>query len=344
MNARTVAAGITFVAGAGAGALLASGAGADRLTPAAWAAQAQPAQVVGRTPEEQTVIRVARQVSPAVVSVSRGDGSGSGFVIRRDGVVLTNAHVVGTARVVEVGLADGRRVRGEVLGKDRLLDVAVVRIAITDAPVAPVGDSDRLEVGQMAIAIGNPLGLERTVTTGVISAINRSPRGLVQDGLIQTDAAISPGNSGGPLLDSSGRIIGINTIVLSGPAVSGLGFSVPINLAADVARQLLATGRISRAFLGVSYADIEPELAEQFGLPVREGIIVTSVLAGSPAARAGLRVQDIATAIDATQITQGGDLRRALRAMQPGRTVRLRILRPTGPATVGVRLGEAVER
>src|SRR5687768_13542135 len=191
------------------------------LVSRAWA---QPGAVAVAQPgtTEDAVIRIAKQISPAVVSVSRGNSSGSGVFVRRDGVVITNAHVVGNARAVIIGLADGRRLTGTVAGADPLLDIAIVRVPIADAPVAPIGDSDRLEVGQLAIAIGNPLGLERTVTTGVVSAVNRSPRGLQQGGLIQTDAAISVGNSGGPLIDSRGRVIGINTAILQGPGASGL--------------------------------------------------------------------------------------------------------------------------
>ena len=221
--------------------------------------------------------------------MSQSRGSGSGVIISRDGVVITNAHVVGASRVVEVGLADGRILRGQVIGRDQTIDVAVVRLEAQNLPAAPLGDSDRLQVGQSAIAVGNPLGLERTVTSGVISAVNRNPRGFALDGLIQTDAAISPGNSGGPLVDSRGRVIGINTAVIAGAGASGLGFAVPINLANDVVQQLLTTGRITRAFVGINYADIGPELARQFELPVREGIIVGRVEPGSPAARAGPR-------------------------------------------------------
>ena len=294
--------------------------------------------------EEQNTIRVARQASPAVVSVTHPRGSGSGVIIRSDGVILTNAHVVGNARAVEVGLADGRRLQGQVLGRDPAIDIAVVRVTARDLPSAPIGDSDALEVGQVAIAIGNPLGLERTVTSGVVSAVNRDLPGLGAEGLIQTDAAINPGNSGGPLLDSRGQVIGINTAVLRGRGAAGavgLGFSVPINLANDVVQQVLTTGRIRRAFLGISYADIEPEVAAQFRLPVRQGVIVIEVGPGSPAARAGLQPQDIITAINDTPITRGGDLRRVLRNLQPGSVASLRVVRPTGAITLNVRLGEA---
>jgi S1-C subfamily serine protease len=291
------------------------------------------------TDAEQTVIRVAGAVTPAVVSVSRQGGSGTGIIIRRDGVILTNAHVVGNATNVEIGLADGRNLPGRVLGRDQTIDVAVVRVQAQDLPAAPLGDSDQLDVGQMAIAVGNPLGLERTVTTGVVSAVNRSPRGVGLDELIQTDAAISPGNSGGPLVDSRGQIIGLNTAVIAGVGASGLGFAVPINLANDVAQQLLTTGRIVRTYVGIRYGELAPEVARQFELPVSEGVIVGAVERNSPAARGGLRPRDIIVAANGTEIEDGGDLRRLLRGLDPGDTVRFEVVRPTGRATVTVVLG-----
>ena len=292
--------------------------------------------------EEQNLIRVARQVSPAVVTVRQRGGLGSGVIIRSDGVIVTNAHVVGNARQVEVSLADGRRLSGQVLGRDPSVDIAVVRIDASGLPVAPLADSDRLQVGQAAIAIGNPLGLERTVTSGVVSAVNRSPRGFGLDGLIQTDAAINQGNSGGPLLDSRGRVMGINTAVLASNAgATGLGFAVPINLASDVVGQVLTTGRVRRAYLGIESLDIEPELAVQFRLPVREGIVIRAVGRGTPAAQAGLREGDIIVHIDDTQIRQAGDLRRILRARGPGSTIRIHVLRPSGAVTLSANLIEA---
>jgi S1-C subfamily serine protease len=316
-------------------------------------AQAQPAAApVARLPEEDALIRVARQITPAVVGVSRQGGSGSGVLIRADGVLLTNAHVVGNVRNVEISLADGRRLQGTVLGRDETVDIAVVRVRSGGAsgtqlaaqqrlPLAPLGDSDQLEVGQQAIAIGNPIGLERTVTAGIVSAVNRSPRGFELGGLIQTDAAINPGNSGGPLLDSRGRVIGINTAILRG--TTGLGFAVPINLANDVATQILTTGRVRRAFLGVGYRDLLPEIAAQYQLPVREGIIVTDVARGTPAQRAGLELGDIIVRIDDVAITTGGDLRRVLRQRAPGSTVTLRwvrVGRQGGEMTARVQLSE----
>jgi serine protease Do len=293
--------------------------------------------------DEQTVIDVVRRTSPAVVSITARSSSGSGVIIRADGVVLTNRHVVGSNRTVRVGLANGQDHVGQVLGVDPSLDVAVVRIPVSNLPTAPLGDSDRLDAGQAAIAIGNPVGFERTVTTGIVSALNRS-LGAGYDELIQTDAAINPGNSGGPLLDSRGRVIGINTAVLSGtrqgaPLV-GLGFSVPINLARDVADQILTTGRVRRAFIGITYRDVEPELARQFSLPVDRGILVQQVGPGTPAARAGLRTGDILVDFGGTAVTEGGDLRRALRARRPGDTVNVIVVRPGGRATLRVTLSD----
>jgi S1-C subfamily serine protease len=306
------------------------------------AIQAQTVALQDRTPEERNVIQVARQASPAVVGVSHARDAGSGIIIRSDGVILTNEHVVRGAQTVEVSLADGRRVPGQVLGRDPNVDVAVVRVNAGNLPSAPIADSDRLEVGQVAIAIGNPLGLERTVTSGVVSAINRSPREIRLEGLIQTDAAINPGNSGGPLLDSRGRVIGLNTAILG--QGTGLGFAVPINLANDIAQQLLTTGRISRTYLGIGYEDIEAELARVYNLPVSQGIIVTNVDQASPAAQAGVRPGDIITQIDNTPITQGGDLRRLLRERQAGQTVRIRVVRPSGTANLTARLIEVSYR
>jgi serine protease Do len=329
---------LTFIAGLGAGAGVVA---AARIgVPPAWAQQATPG---GVTSDEETVIRVARQATPTVASVSQPRGSGSGVFIRRDGVLITNAHVVGNARSVTVRLADGRRFTGTVLGRDVTVDIAVVRVPLQDAPVSPLGDSDRLQVGQTTIAIGNPLGLERTVTTGVVSATNRSPRGLELGGLIQTDAAINPGNSGGPLFDSRGSVIGINTAIFSSTGGNiGLGFAIPINLARQIAEQLLTTGRITRPYMGVNLAEIVPELAERLGYPT-DGVVVVSVQEGSPADRGGLQENDIITRVNEDPVTTMGELRRLLRDRRPGETVRLTVFRNRQNRTVSVRLSEAPE-
>ncbi len=310
--------------------------GAAAVAPAGGRAPAFTPQ----TTDEQNVIRVARQVTPTVVGIASGNASGSGVVVRREGVIITNAHVVGRAREVEVSLANGERVPGRVLGRDQNVDIAVVQIPARRAiAVATVGDSDRLTVGQSAVAIGNPLGLERSVTTGVVSAVNRSPRGIELGGLIQTDAAINPGNSGGPLVDSRGAVIGINTVIYN--EAQGLGFAVPINLANDIVQQLLTEGVIRRAYFGISYDNVEPEMASYYGLPVEQGIIVLQIDPRSPAAQAGLRRGDIITRIDTDAIQRGGDFQRVLRARRPGQGVTVTVARPNGStARLNVRLGE----
>lgn len=297
--------------------------------------------------EEQAIIRMVREMMPTVVSIAvpagpaapRG-GAGSGVIVRREGVIVTNAHVVGNARSVMVGLADGRQLQGQVLGTDPMVDIAVVRVQASNLPTAPLGDSDAVEPGQLAIAIGNPLALERTVTRGVISAVDRSPGGLpLGTALIQTDAAINPGNSGGPLLDSRGQVIGINTMIIRG--VTGLGFAIPSNLAQDVVQQILTTGRVVHAFLGIGYTDLFPAVAERFNLPVRQGVIVQQVQGNSPAARAGIRPEDIITRAGNLEIRHGGDLRRVLRQHRPGQQLNVRLVRGQRQLDVTVRLVEA---
>jgi serine protease Do len=326
--------------GIGAGQAIVSG---GTSTPFAFASDYAPIAPIA---PEQTVIEVTRRVSPAVVSIYSRAGSGSGVIIREDGVILTNAHVVGPMDQVSVGLATGEELVGQVLGRDPSLDLAVVRVrASSRLPTAPLGDSDQLQVGQAAIAIGNPAGFERTVTTGVVSAVDRTLGSGLEE-LIQTDAAINPGNSGGPLLDSSGRVIGITTAVLrdtprGGPTLVGLGFAVPINLGRDVAEQLLSTGRIVRSYMGVTYRPITRELAQQFRLGTQEGLILTEVVAREPAAQAGLRRSDIIIQAAGVPIRQGGDLRRLLRESPPGRVIEVVAVRPgAGQFTARVQLGE----
>lgn len=308
--------------------------------------QAPPMQQGGYTAEEQVIIRVSRQLSPAVVSIgttsARGEGYGSGVIIRSDGMILTNAHVVGGARSVEVSLADGRTLTGTVLGRDPALDVAVVRVPGTNLPAASIGNSDELQVGQRAIAIGNPIGFARSVTTGVISALNRNAGRGTYETFIQTDAAISPGNSGGPLLDSRGTVIGINSVVVRAPGAEGLGFAIPINAAMEMANQVLTTGTYRRAYVGVNLGDLDPEVARQYRLPITSGAIITAIAADSPGAAAGLRAGDVITRVDQTTITSSGDLLRVLRSRRPGDTVRFTLARYPDfrQATISVRLGE----
>jgi serine protease Do len=305
---------------------------------------AAPVWADGALTPEETVIEITRRVSPAVVSISSRGGSGSGVIIREDGVILTNAHVVGNMRRVIVGMANGDTIIGDVLGRAPDLDLAVVRVDASNLPAAPLGDSDQLQVGQAAIAIGNPVGFERSVTTGVVSALNRYVNvGL--DELIQTDAAINPGNSGGPLLNSRGEVIGINTAVLnatpSGRPIVGIGFAIPINLGRDVAEQLVTTGAVTRPFLGIGHVALYPELVRQFRLPARQGILVLEVRPGTPADRAGLSRGHIITSIDDVSMVTEADLLRFLRNAEPNETVTVSGVTPAGrPFEVRLRLGE----
>jgi S1-C subfamily serine protease len=224
-------------------------------------------------------------------------GTGSGFIYQADGLLLTNAHVVEKSDRVTVGMQDGRRVQGTVVGLDRLTDLAVVKLAGGGPwPVAPLGNSDTLQVGEWAIAVGNPFGLDNTVTMGIISNLNRNASKLgITDkrlDLIQTDAAINPGNSGGPLLNADGEVIGINTLVRTGPG-AGLGFAIPINRAREIARQLVTSGRASHPVIGVGLDAVKPG----DGTGLSQGVRVMSVQSGSPAARAGLQQGDVIVAV-----------------------------------------------
>jgi serine protease Do len=320
--------------GLGCGQVLAGGVGLRWLD----------AQSIAFSAEERTYINVTQRVTPAVVGIQVPNGSGSGVIIRGDGVVLTNAHVVGNARQARVSLADGTEYTGQVLGRDPTIDIAVVRIAGNNFPVAQLADSDALEVGQTAIAIGNPLGFERTVTSGIVSGLNRAlGTGAGLDELIQTDAAINPGNSGGPLLNSAGQVIGINTAVIRPGIATGLGFAVPINLARNIAEQLLTTGVIRRAFLGILYEPITGEIAAQLRLPVQQGLIVTRVEAGTPAASAGLRRGDIIVRIGDRPIDSGGDLQRFLRQSRGGQRATIVAFRGAQQVELQAVLGEVTE-
>ena len=236
-------------------------------------------------------------------------GQGSGVIYEASGLVLTNAHVVEKADKVIVGLPDGRRVSGRVLGQDRLTDLAVVRLDQKGPwPTAPLGNSDALQVGDWAIAVGNPFGLENTVTLGIISNLNRNVSQLGISGkrldLIQTDAAINPGNSGGPLLNSMGEVVGINTLVRSGPG-AGLGFAIPINRARTIARQLATTGKASHPMVGIGLSAVP---APRPGAPAPAGAVVRSVMPGGPADRAGLRDGDVIVAIGGVKVKTPADV------------------------------------
>jgi Do/DeqQ family serine protease len=264
-------------------------------------------------------------------------GTGSGFIISRDGEILTNAHVVDGADTVNVTLKDGRSFAGKVIGTDPVTDVAIVKIQANSLPTVTLGDSEQLKPGEWAIAIGNPLGLDNTVTKGIISATGRSssqvgvPDKRVQ--FIQTDAAINPGNSGGPLLNASGQVIGMNTAIIQG--AQGLGFAIPINTAKRIANQLIAKGRVQHPYLGIQMVTLTPELKQNInsnpnaGLTVDEdnGILIAKVLPNSPAARSGLRAGDVIHKINGQLVKNAEDIQKAVEDSQVGSNLQIELRR-----------------
>ena len=264
--------------------------------------------------------------APSRSRVQRGQGSG--VLFDSQGLLLTNAHVVEGAEELTVGLSDGRRVKGRVIGTDRLTDLAVVRLEGEGLwPVAVLGNSDRLNVGDWAIAVGNPYGLENTVTLGIISNLNRNVSQLGISGkrldLIQTDAAINPGNSGGPLLNAEGEVIGINTLVRSGPG-AGLGFAIPINRAKAIASELVATGKARHPVIGIGLSRVP---AERPGGPAPSGAVIRSIQKMGPADQAGLQVDDVITAVDGQTVEGPAAVVSAIERRGVGETVTLQIRR-----------------
>jgi serine protease DegQ len=281
---------------------------------------------------------VVQEVEPSVVAIERDGGEGSG-VIWSDEIVVTNNHVVEGASEAAVVFADGSRVDARVRATDRVTDLAILEVERSNLPEAEF--ADRLpRVGALAIAIGNPLGLENTVTAGIVSAVHRAIPGAAQGApalvdLIQTDAAISPGNSGGALVDAAGRVIGINVAYLppAARAVS-IGFAIPAPTVVDVVEQLLEDGRAEHAFLGVEPAQLTPQIAEQFDVQAERGVIVLGVVERSAAEAAGVRTGDVIVSLDGDPLETVEDLLATLRRRSPGDTVDLRILRDGEELTV----------
>jgi S1-C subfamily serine protease len=299
----------------------------------------------------QAVIDVVDRVGPAVVrlAVRGGDparagqsrgGSGSGVIVAPDGLILTNSHVAGAASRIEVTTADGQDLHARLVGDDPDTDLALIRIdEPATLPSARLGDSKRLKRGQLVIAIGNPLGFESTVTTGVVSALGRSLRsrnGRLIDDLIQTDAALNPGNSGGPLVSSRGEVVGINTAVIMG--AQGICFAVAANTASFVLGELVRHGRVRRAFIGIAAQQtaIPPLRRRAAGLAQDRAVMISTVEPDSAAERAGLRPGDIIVALDSTAIAGADDLVRALTGEKIGRSVAFDVLRGTERLTASV--------
>ena len=271
---------------------------------------------------------------------------GSGFIVSKDGYILTNNHVVGNADLVLVMIGDNEPVRAQVIGTDPPTDLAVIRVADrNDLPVLPFGDSDKLEVGDWVIAIGQPFGLSHTTTSGIVSALGRSNIDLTTyEDFIQTDAAINPGNSGGPLVNLDGEVIGVNTAILGPHGNIGIGFAIPINMAKDVYEQIRTNGKVVRGFMGVSIQDVTPDLIAAFGLPNNtKGLLISHVADNSPAAVAGLQPGDVIVQFDGKPVTSLGLFQTQVSLLQPGTKVGMVILRKGSKQNLTIELGTRVK-
>ena len=288
----------------------------------------------------RTVIEVVEKVGPAVVSIdikrSRlmglwdQEGGGSGFAFTPDGFILTNNHVVEDAHNIAVRFSDGRRFKADLVGRDAATDLAVLRIDASDLVAVTLGDSNKVHPGQLAVAIGNPYGFQHSVTAGVISALGRSLKagsGKLMEDIIQTDAALNPGNSGGPLVDSRGQVIGVNTAMIF--LAQGLSFAVAVNTARYVAGKLIKSGRVRRSFIGVVGQDVDlpPRIRDRFALEDKGGVLVLDVTAGGPAERAGLKKGDVIVGMEGRRITGTGDLLRQMNEERIGTVTSLLVIR-----------------
>lgn len=302
-----------------------------------------------------STISAAKTVTPAVVGITNlaavedkfigtqveERGSGSGVIIDPSGVIVTNDHVVEGAAELSVSLADGRYVKASVVGRDPSFDLAVLKVRSSGLVAAQLGNSDQLQVGETAIAIGNPLGKEfaRSVTVGVISAKDRPVNvGERVFKLIQTDAAINPGNSGGALVNSRGLVVGINSAKLAAPGVEGMGFAIPINDARPIIAEILRSGKVNRAWMGVKASTIDEPVNDKFGLP--SGVLIRKVIPGSPAEKAGLKRGDILMAIDGKKVSEMSDLNALLQGCGIGDRCRLEIMRDDRKMEIIVEMGQ----
>jgi serine protease Do len=269
---------------------------------------------------------------------------GSGFIVNPEGYIVTNNHVVEHASRIQVKLADGRELPATVVGRDPRTDLALLRIEATGLPVIPLGDSSALRVGEPVMAIGNPFGLEQTVTTGIVSATGRVIGSGPYDDFIQTDASINPGNSGGPLINGRGEVVGINTAIFSRSGGSvGIGFAIPSNLAKSVITQLAESGHVVRAWLGVTIQPVTAALAKGFGTPDTTGALVSSVSEDSPAMKAGLRPGDVIVEYDGRPVARAEDLPRAVAQTQVGREVAVTVIRDGQPHRLTARVAQLEE-
>ena len=276
---------------------------------------------------------------------SQRSSLGSGFVISGDGYVVTNNHVVASGGDIIVRLSRGGEHSARVVGTDQATDLALLKIEASTLPSLPLGDSDRLEVGEPVMAIGNPFGLDQTVTTGIVSAKERFIGSGPYDEFVQTDASINPGNSGGPLIDSRGAVVGINSAIFSQTGGSiGIGFAIPINLAKTVLLQLRDHGSVVRGYLGVAVRSVPPDLAESAGVKDQQGVFIESVVEGSPAEKAGVQKGDVIVAVNDQAVTAPPELTRRIVATPPGTRVQLSLVRKGKPLKLSVELGQLPEK
>jgi Do/DeqQ family serine protease len=349
----------------------AAAAGAAVATPPAAAAEPQPAQPqprgIAETP--RSFAPAVERAAPAVVNVytarvvterlSRspldqffGDlgpryrqrverALGSGVIVDGRGYIVTNNHVIANAASIRVQLADGREAEATIVGRDPDTDLAVLRIALKDLPVMPLGRSDQLRVGDLVLAIGNPIGLSQTVTSGIVSATGRGQLGVATfENFIQTDAAINVGNSGGALIDTSGTLVGINTaVVAKNLGVEGIGFAIPVNLVRGVLQEIIAKGRVIRGWIGIAPEDIPDEQARRLGL-ARGGVVITNLYVDSPALTAGLQPGDLVLAVDGADVRSAQEALARIAQLQPGRKVTLRVQRGEQVADLSVDVTE----
>lgn len=272
----------------------------------------------------------------------RQQGMGSGVIIKPDGTILTNAHVVKGADEITVKLSDKRSFTAKVLGLDEESDVAVIKIDATNLPIAKLGDSDKLRVGEIVLAIGNPFGLTQTVTSGIVSATGRSNVGIIDyEDFIQTDAAINPGNSGGPLVNIYGQVIGLNTAIATrSGGYQGIGFAIPSNYAKAIMNALLTEGKVSRGLLGVNIQDLNASLAKSFGRKSLDGALVSQVIPDSPAEKAGVKSGDIITDFNGQAISGAAHLKNIVGGVKPGTKATLKVFRDGKEISIPVTVGE----
>lgn len=345
----------------------------DSRLPIGVASQSAGVPVSQTVPEGSSVIpQVYRQVSPSVVQIEtqtqrglqQGTGTGSGFVVDANGYILTNNHVIDGASSITVKFVDGTALQGQVVGKDKFKDLALVKVNPDGRQLVAVtlGDSDKVQVGELAIAIGSPFGQEFSVTAGIVSAVNRSIQedsSWTISGAIQTDAAINPGNSGGPLLNDRGEVIGINTMIETGTSGVrgnvGIGFAVPINAAKEIIPTLMEGKQTEYPWLGIVMTDLTADYAQQLDISAKEGVIVMDVVAGSPAETAGLKAAavtrrqqvvsaDVVTAIDGQAVKTSDELSKLIAGKKVGDTVQLTVVRGKETLTLSAKLGSRPEQ